>query len=222
MTLVSPDGDQGYPGTLVTRVTCELNDENELDMRFSAETDRHTIVNLTQHSYFNLAGKDDVLDHQLMINADRITPVGQGLIPTGELNPVEGTPFDFRQPKAIGGDIGADEKQLTIASGYDHNFVLNDLTDNVPVVAARVTEPTTGRILELLTTEPGMQFYSGNFLDGRLRGKCRIFTPRSGFCLEPQHFPDSPNQPGFPSTTLLPGETYRARIIYRFLTIEKA
>ena len=218
MTLVSPDGDQGYPGTLETQVTCELTNQNELDMRFSATTDKPTIVNLTQHSYFNLAVAGDVLDHQLMINADRMTPVGDGLVPTGDVQPVEGTPFDFRQAKPIGRDISAADAQLALGSGYDHNFVLKDVADSELVLAARVTEPGTGRILELLTSQPGMQLYSGNFLDGTLRGKGRALASHSGFCLEPQYFPDSPNQPGFPSTTLTPGETYESRIVYRFLT----
>jgi aldose 1-epimerase len=220
LTLTSPDGDQGYPGTLEVEVTYLLTDDDELDIRFSAATDLPTIVNLTGHSYFNLAGAGDILGHQLMIPADEFTPVGPGLIPTGELRAVEGTPFDFRQPKAIGRDIGIEDGQLTLGLGYDHNFVLKDDADDELILAARVTEPTTGRVLEVHSIEPGVQFYSGNFLDGTLEGKGTVYEYRSGLCLEPQHFPDSPNQPGFPSTTLMPGETYATRIVYRFSTAE--
>jgi aldose 1-epimerase len=155
-----------------------------------------------------------------MISADRYTPVGEGLIPTGELRPVDDGPFDFRSAKAIGRDIGADDDQLALGLGYDHNFVLADHAEGVLVLAARVTEPASGRVLEVLTEEPGVQFYSGNFLDGSLEGKGTVYEYRSGFCLEPQHFPDSPNQPGFPSTVLLPGETYETRIVYRFSTTD--
>jgi len=221
LTLTSPDGDQGYPGELKARVTYELTDDNELDMRFSATTDKPTIVNMTQHSYFNLAGKGDVMKHELMINADAITPVGVGLIPTGEILAVDGGPFDFRQAKPIGQEIGGDDVQLALGLGYDHNFVLKGQADDLLVLAARVTEPDSGRVLEILTVEPGVQFYSGNFLDGSLQGKGRTYQYRSGFCLEPQHFPDSPNQPEFPTTTLLPGDTYQTRIIYRFSTVDR-
>lgn len=220
LTLVSPDGDQGYPGALDTRVTYELNDENDLDIRFSATTDKPTIVNLTHHSYFNLTGAGDILDHQLMIPAAHFTPVGAGLIPTGELRPVAGTPFDFRETKAIGADIEADDAQLKLGLGYDHNFVVKEEVDDELVLAARVTEPGSGRVLEVWSVEPGVQFYSGNFLDGTLEGDGRVYAHRSGFCLEPQHFPDSPNQPDFPSTVLRPGETYETRIVYRFSTTE--
>ncbi|MBN7827733.1 galactose mutarotase [Bowmanella dokdonensis] len=219
LTLVSPDDDQGYPGTLTTTVTYELNNDNELDMRFSATTDKPTIVNLTQHSYFNLAGTGDILDHKLMIPADAITPVAEGLIPTGEMMPVEGTPFDFRSAKTIGRDIGGDHEQLRLGLGYDHNFVLKGQDNEELVLAARVSEPTTGRVLEVLTVEPAVQFYSGNFLDGSLTGKGVNYAHRSGFCLEPQHHPDSPNQSTFPSTVLRPGETYHTRIVYRFSTL---
>lgn len=220
LSLISPDGDQGYPGTLEARVTYELTDENELDMRFSATTDKPTIVNMTQHSYFNLAGSGDILGHELSINADTFTPVGAGLIPTGELRPVVDGPFDFREAKAIGRDIGADDEQMALGLGYDHNFVLPDHPDDELVLAARVTDPASGRVLDVLTVEPGVQFYSGNFLDGSLEGKGRVYAYRSGFCLEPQHYPDSPNQPDFPSTVLMPGEDYETRIVYRFSTTE--
>ena len=220
MTLTSEDGDQGYPGKLETRVTYELTNDNELDMRFEAATDKATIVNLTQHSYFNLAGDGDILGHELMIPADRFTPVDKGLIPTGELKPVEDGPFDFRQAKTIGQDIDTENEQLARGLGYDHNYILKDEANDELVLAAKVTEPTSGRVLEVLTVEPAVQFYSGNFLDGTLQGKGKVFEHRSGFCLEPQHSPDSPNQPGFPSTTLLPGSQYETRIVYRFSTVE--
>jgi aldose 1-epimerase len=220
LTLTSPDGDQGYPGTLETRVTYELTDQDELDMRFSATTDKPTIVNLTQHSYFNLAGQGDILGHRLLIPAERFTPVDAGLIPTGELRSVSDGPFDFRQAKTIGRDIAADDEQLQLGRGYDHNFVLKDAADDELVLAARVTEPVSGRVLEVLTVEPGVQFYSGNFLDGSLEGKGRVHAFRSGFCLEPQHFPDSPNKPSFPPVTLRSGESYQTRIVYRFTTAD--
>jgi len=216
LTLVSPDGDQGYPGKLDTRVTYELTNDNELDTRFSATSDKPTIVNMTQHSYFNLAGSGDILGHELMLHANCITPVDKSLIPTGELRPVDGTPFDFRQAKPIGQDIQANDEQLILGHGYDHNFVLKDKTSDELVLAARVSEPDSGRVLEVLTDAPGVQFYSGNFLNGTLHGKGRTYPSRSGFCLEPQHFPDSPNKAGFPSTVLRPGEPYSTRIVYRF------
>lgn len=220
LSLVSADGDQGYPGTLDTRVTYELNDRNELEIRFSATTDKPTVVNLTAHSYFNLAGTGDILGHQLTIPAAHFTPVRAGLIPTGELRPVAGTPFDFREAKAIGADIGEENAQLELGLGYDHNWVVKEQADDELVLEARVTEPGSGRVLEVWSVEPGVQFYSGNFLDGTLEGDGRVYEYRSGFCLEPQHFPDSPNQPEFPSTVLRPGETYETRIVYRFATTE--
>jgi aldose 1-epimerase len=216
LNLVSPDGDQGYPGTLGVQVTYELSTGNELEIRFRATTDAPTIVNLTHHSYLNLAGEGGVLEHLLLMPADRFTPVREGLIPTGELRPVDGTPFDFRRAKAIGAEIGAESDQLALGHGYDHNWVIKDEADDRLVMAARVTEPRSGRVLEVWTVEPGVQFYSGNMLDGTLAGEGKVHLPRSGFCLEPQRFPDSPNHPEFPAAVLRPGETYLARILYRF------
>lgn len=218
LTLTSPDGDQGYPGTLQATVVYVLNDDDELDLRFSATTDEPTIVNMTHHSYFNLAGEGGILDHELMIPADQMTPVRDGLIPTGELLDVGGTPFDFRKPKPIGRDIDAADPQLELGLGYDHNWVLKSEADDELVLAARLSDPASGRVLEVLSVEPGIQFYSGNFLDGTLEGKGIVHEYRSGLCLEPQHFPDSPNHPHFPSTVLQPGETYESRIVYRFRT----
>jgi aldose 1-epimerase len=214
----SPDGTEGYPGTLNARVTYTLTDRNELIVDYLATTDQATPINLTQHSYFNLtgAGAGKVLDHLLQINADSMTPVDESLIPTGAIVPVAGGPFDFRAPTSIGARIGADDEQLHRGHGYDHNFVLNRRGPGL-VHAARLVDPVSGRTLDIHTTEPGLQFYSGNFLDGRGIGKGgRLYGHRAGLCLEPQHYPDSPNRPGFPATILRPGSEYRSQTVFVF------
>jgi aldose 1-epimerase len=218
----SVDGEQGYPGNLDATVTYSLTDDNELVVRFHATADQPTPVNLTQHSYFNLRGvapeSGDILQHEILIDADRFVPIDAGSIPLGPLVPVTGTPFDFRQPRPIGERIGQPDKQLRHGSGYDHCWVLNGGAGRHGLQrAVRVREPESGRVLELHTQEPGVQFYSGNFLDGALTGKGgRSYECRSGFCIEPQHFPDSPNQPAYPDTILRPGAVYATESRFKF------
>jgi aldose 1-epimerase len=221
LTHTSPDGDEGYPGTLNAAVTYTVTPRNELVVDFRATTDRPTPVSMTQHSYFNLAGHDrgDVLDHELTLNASRFTPVDGSLIPTGEMLSVCGTPFDFTHPRPIGARIDANDAQIARGDGYDHNFVIDraGAPPDEPVVAARLYEPRSGRALEVLTTAPGIQVYSGNGLNDRVTGKqWRVYRRRCGIALEPQRFPDSPNRSHFPPCILRPDEEYRSRTIYRF------
>lgn len=222
LTYLSKNGEEGYPGNLSVKVVYALTDSDELRIEYTATTDKDTVLNLTNHTYFNLsgAGNGNILNEELMINANEFTPIDATMIPTGQLRSVEGTPFDFRKPTAIGTRINENDEQLKFAKGYDDNFVLNRKGPGL-FLAARVVDPASGRELEVLTTEPGLQFYTGNFLDGTIHGKDgKVYGFRSAFTMETQHFPDSPNHPNFPSTELKPGETYHQTTVFKFSTVK--
>ncbi len=218
LTRLSPDGENGFPGNLKVTITYTLNNNNELSVNYYAITDKSTVCNLTQHSYFNLfgAGNGNILNHEVTINADKYTPVDKLLIPTGDIDDVEDTPFDFRKPKTVGARVDADNKQIRYGGGYDHNWVLNKEKAGEMTFAARVYEPISGRQMEIYTTEPGIQFYCGNFLGGQKGKNGKAYRYRYGMCFETQHFPDSPNQKDFPSTVLRPDKTYNTTTIFKF------
>ncbi|MFZ0827758.1 MAG: aldose epimerase family protein [Verrucomicrobiia bacterium] len=218
LNYVSKDGEEGFPGNLKVTAVYTLTDSNELRLEYTATTDQPTLCNLTHHSYFNLAGQGngDILGETVYINANATTPVDDSLIPTGEIKPVDGTPFDFRQPTAIGARINSDDEQIKFGHGYDHNWVINKPAGQLGLMA-RASDPASGRIMEVWSTEPGLQFYTGNFLDGSIIGKDgKVYQRRFALCMEPHHYPDSPNKPQFPTTELKPGETYHNTIIYKF------
>lgn len=220
----SKDGEEGYPGTLNVTVTYSLGNNDDVQIDYHATTDKATVLNVTNHTYFNLAGQGngDILNQVMQLNADRFTPVDAGLIPTGELKDVTGTPFDFRKPTVIGSRIGDKDEQLTLGKGYDHNYVLNRSGSGL-VMAAKAVDPPSGRALEVWTTEPAVQFYTGNFLDGTVVGKnANNYAQRTGFCLETQHYPDSPNHPDFPTTVLKPGEEYKTTTVWKLRFVDPA